>query len=362
MAVTHDTPDLSFTMESYDMTTAVEQLVTKSIGDPGPFHLAAPMPIDIASQWKRGKDDPAPFEVVESVAIPQLALESVSYRFGVRDNATQTFTLRGDSIFFNPGPTIVEAFVGSGVAAQELVLTHPAGVYNGDTIAGPRRALNVMAGARRLLYGVDYTEATVGVGAFRDTTITLLRTIAAGVAIQVVYFTNDVVEYLQSVHPSTTVKPAAIRGRDITVLLNGVALTNRLTGIQSVQVDQRFTIERDEEVGSAVATSIDYADVPAVTGNLTVRFQDPADLHARLVEGLGIASDEEAIGAQQFSENRLDMVFHHPDTGAVLKTVEVPDAVITLPGFSARVNTKLDVQLNWESDSGTLDVLAGAPA
>lgn len=359
VAVTHDTPDLTFSMDSYDVSTAAEAMLTR--GTASPYNLGAPLPIDIASQWKAGQDDPTPFQVVESVAIPQLTLESVSYRFGLQDNATKTFTLRTDSIFYNPGATVVEQFVGAGTAGQALLLAHPAGVYNGDVISGPRRALNVMSGSKRLLYGVDYTESTTGTGAFLTTTVTITNPVTTGERIQVVYFTSDAVSYLQSVHTAASVKPAAIRGKDITVFVNGVAVTDRWTGVQSVNLDERLTIERDMEMGSSVATSIDYSDVPTVTGSLSVRARNPQDLHARLVTALGIASATEAIGPLQFNDVRLDVVLHHPDTGAVLETLEVPDAQFTLPGYSARVNTKLDVTMNFQSETGTLHALDAAP-
>lgn len=359
VAVTHDTPDLTFTMESFDTTTSVEAMITGATS--GPYHLASPLPLDVASQWKAGQDTPTPFQVVESVAIPQLALESASYRFGLNANAAQTFTFRSDALYYNPGATIVEQFTGTGTSGQVLVFGHPAGVYNGDTVAGPRRTLNLRAGAKRLVFGIDYTESYTGSGAFQTTTVTLQTTVATGTVISAVYFTDDVVSYAQSVHTAPSVKPAAIRGKDITVLLNGVAVTNRWAGIQSVNIDQRLTIQRDEELGSSYATAIDYSDVPTVTGSLVVRFRDPADFHTRLASALGVASLTEAIGPGSTRENRLDVVLHHPDTGAVLKTIEVPDALITAPGFSARVNTKLDMTLSFESTSGTLDALAGAP-
>lgn len=361
VAVTHDTPDLTFSMDSYDVMTSMEALLTR--GTAAPYNLNAPLPIDIASQWKAGQDDPAPFQVVESVAIPQLTPESISYRFGLQDNASQTVTLRTDSIFYNPGPTIVEQFVGSGTSGQALALTHPAGVYNGDVVNGPRYALNVMVGSKRLLYGVDYTETTVA-GAdpnFPTVTVTITNPVASGTRIQIVYFTNDVVSYLQTVHTAPSVKPAAIRGRDITVFVNGVAITDRWVGVQSVSIDERLTIERDMELGSAYATSIDYSDVPTVTGSVAIRARNPADLHSRLVTALGIASSTEAVGPLQFNDVRFDVVLHHPDTGAVLKTLEVADAQFTLPGYSSRVNTKLDVTMNFQSESGVLTALDSAP-
>lgn len=359
VAITHDTPDLTFTMDSFDVTTAPESLITRDAATP--FDLTNPAPLDIASQWLPGEADPAAFDVVESVAIPYLVLESAAYRFGLRDNATQTFTLRGDSIFYNPGATIVEQFVGSGVGGQALVLGHPAGVYNGDLLSGPRRALSVMVDRERLLYGVDYTEAATGAGAFRAVTITLTNPALAGARVQVVYFTNDVISYPQTVHTAASVKPAAIRGKDITILVNGVAVTNRWTGVQSLNIDERFTVERDEEMGSAVATSIDYSDTPTVNGQLVVRCRNPQDLHARLVEAFNIPSATEAIGPTTYYDCRLDAVLHHPDTGAVLKTLEISDANFVLPGFSGRVNTKLDLTFPFQSALGNLVALSGAP-
>lgn len=347
-------------MESYDCTTAVEAMLTK--GTAAPYYMGAPLPLDVVSQWKAGQDTATPFNIVESAAMPQLAMESASYRFGVSAFAGQTFTLRGDSLFYNPGASVVELFVGSGTAGQTLALTHPAGVYNGDNTTGPRRILNLRAGSKRLFYGVDYTEAVTGTGAFRTVTATIIAAVPTGTQISATYFTNDVVTYPQNSHAATTVKPAAIRGRDITLLVNGVALTNRWVGVQSVQVDERLTVDRDLELGNAFATAVDYTGVPQVNGNIVVRFRDPADFHARLAAATGVATLTEAIGTGSVQPNRVDVVLHHPDTGAVLKTLEIPDAKIIVPGYQGRVNTKLDMTLNIESDSGTLNVLSGAPA
>ena len=361
VATTRDTPDLTFTMESYDVSTAPEALLTK--GTASPYNMGAPKAIDVASQWKAGEGTATPFQVVESVAIPQLMLESASYRFGIRDAAAQTFTFRGDSIFYNPGATVVEKFDGTGSSGQVLALTEPAGLYNGDTVAGPRRALAVSVDGVRYLHGVDYTETLVSGTTWGVVTITLLKAAPAGTGnVQVTYFTNSTVEYLQAVHSLPSVKPAAIRGKDITLLVNGVTLTDRWTGVQNINVDERFTIERDEEMGNAVATDISYSDTPVVNGSFTVRFRDPADFHSRLAAAMGIPTLTEAIGPTRGQPNEIHVVLHHPDTGAVLKTLSVPDAVFLVPGYSGRVNSKMDLQINFESDSGTLTVLDEAPS
>lgn len=257
---------------------------------------------------------------------------------------------------------MVEQFSGSGAAGQVIATSQPAGLYNGDVVAGPHRVLAVTVDGKRYLYGVDYTESSTA-GAFSVATITLTKAAPVGTGnVQLTYFTNAATSYEQTVHADPSVKPAAIRGKDITILVNGVAITDRWSGVQSVNIDERFTIERDEEMGSAVATSIDYTDAPVVNGSMTVRFRDPVDFHARLADAMGIATLTEAIGPTRGEPNRLCVVLHHPDTGAVLKTLEVPDAVFLVPGYSGRVNSKMDLQINFESDTGALNVLATAPA
>lgn len=75
--------------------------------------LARAVPLDIASQWKPGQGAAQPFRAINSVVLPFLNVEQVSYRFGLRDNASQSVTLRGDSIFYNPGPAYVQEVAGA---------------------------------------------------------------------------------------------------------------------------------------------------------------------------------------------------------------------------------------------------------
>jgi hypothetical protein len=356
VAVSHDIPDLTFTMESFDATCAMEALLTKLSGSPGPYNIGNPQAIDVASEWLAGDDQGASeFNVVEGVGLPYLMPDSISYRFGLTDMASQSVSMRGDSIYYCPGPVLVDAFIGSGASAQTCLLTQMAGLYNGDTIGGSRRTLNVTANGIRLIFGVDYTETiTLTAAAFNTTTVHLIKAVPTGAPITIMYFTNEVVAFDAGVHTAPSVKPAAIRGKDITVMINGTDVTDRWTGVQSVSIDERFNITKDEELGNAFAVAIEFLQAPDVTGSLTVRSKSPQDLHSRLMEIFDISTATEAIGAQTFFDNRIDVVLHHPDTGAVLKILEVPDAVFTLPGYSGRVNTIADLEFKFESDSGTL--------
>jgi hypothetical protein len=96
VGIVRDVPDLTFSLDCLDVDTEIEALLTGSV-DPGAgatstkYTLGTSKPIDILSPWKSPYGD---FAIVRGVAIPNLALESASYRYGLRDNAGEQFSLR----------------------------------------------------------------------------------------------------------------------------------------------------------------------------------------------------------------------------------------------------------------------------
>ena len=335
--------------------------VSATIGVNG-YDLSVSRPVDIASQFKAGKDAPAPFNVVASVAVPFLYLESMSYRFGLRDNATQAGTLRGDTIFYNPGSTYVETAAGTGAANQAIVTTHPA--YQ-SAEGDQRRVLAVTVGSHRLTFGADYTE-TYGavVGGAAVTTITLRDAVATTDTVRIIYSSPDVATYPQSVHEGVSVKPAAVKGRDIEVYLGGYdpndragSQVNRAGGIQSVTVDWRVTLEKDEELGNYYAVAQDF-EVPAVTGSVDFKPVDAADLMERLRSLANVTDATKVIGTATSTPIPLDVVITNPDTHEPVKRLHVPDARFTIPGFTGRVLAKTVFTIPFESDEGELFVFA----
>jgi hypothetical protein len=356
-----DIPDLSFSMESYDVSEEIEALLlgldptavlTTDVLDP-----ANARPVDMKSVFKAGQGAAAPFDVVNSVGLPYLTLESLSYRFGLRDDARQTATLRGDSIYYNPGSTYIESAVGTGVAGQTVVTAHPAyGVDEGGVF---RRILGVTAGTRRLTYGVDYTETYGAVTAGAAvTTVHLVAAVPATDDVRIMYSSPTAETLNQSVHaPVSATKPAAIRGRDIAVYLGGYdsanPYTNRLLGVQAVTADWRVNLEKDEEFGNYHFVSQDY-DVPTVSGTVQVKPVDPAAMFATMQELAGITDVHKSATANTAPVVPLDVVLHSPVDGSVLKRISVPDARFTVPGFSAQVQQKLSFTINWNSDTGEM--------
>lgn len=361
-----DIPDLTFSVESFDVSTSFEALLnnTTGLGTTGEkFDPAASFPIDVLSEFKPGRQATDPYAAVASCVMPYLVLESISYKFGLKDNATQTFGLRGDSIYYNPGSAYQEEFAGTNAANQVITPAHPAFPYKGDLINGTKYMLGVrLKSGKRLRFGTDYTEVAVAnltyPGSF-DLTVTILAAVPTTDSIEIVYSSPVIEDFLQSVHTvPTATRPAAIRGRDIEVFVGGVLLTNRWTSVQSVQVDWKVNLDRNEEFGNYQLVDSDFF-VPDVTGSVTVRPRDPNELLAKVRQAAGITSATEVAGALATVTLPVVIKLHSPSDGSVLKTLEIPDARILVPAYSGKVQTKLDVTFQIQSDTGVLNVYHG---
>ena len=111
VSVERDVPDLSFELESYDMSIATEAMMVRqdvsgmSDGDVITFDECKP--IDIVAPIKGAGTSKTS---VRGIVWPHLTLESATYRFGVGQNATQSFSLRGDSQYGVPGTPYAEEF------------------------------------------------------------------------------------------------------------------------------------------------------------------------------------------------------------------------------------------------------------
>jgi hypothetical protein len=194
-------PDLSFTMESVDASCAMEALLldvpqqtTHS------FNLALAKVLNVKSAFKPNANAPSPFATVGSAAVPCLHLESLAYKYGVGStDAMQTATLKGDSLYYNPGSTYVEGVAGSGTAGQVIVTAHPAYAIVENGVQ--RRTLAITAGDTRLLFGLDYTETYGGITLEAAvTTVTITAAVATTDTIYVTYASSDAESFPQSVH------------------------------------------------------------------------------------------------------------------------------------------------------------------
>lgn len=397
VAVVRDIPDLSFTADALDVSTEIEAVLVGKNGDgrtseegtlaADPFgldgtsgtayNLADYKPIDITSPW-RTSNSGSNFAAVRGVVVPNLYLESAAYTYGLTDNAGESFTLRGDSVFYVPGHPYTEVFTGDGTLTTFSFATGnlPAAPDNGALLYKEQGkdvyALSVSVDSVRKLPEVDYTETETG--------ITFLVPPANGAKIQVIYGSAKAKDYSQAVHQGTSVKPAAIRGKDIQVYIGlSGGLPFFWTGVQSISVNWSVTLEDDFEFGNPRAVARDFADVPSVTGSLDIKPASVEDLFNKIRQIAGVEDPLQVVGPQSSVTLPLEIRLLNPESGGipngtqipgatvgteyeagtVLKTLYVPDARFTLPGYSGQVQQKLVQTINFESDTGVLEIFRG---
>lgn len=354
-----DNPDLSFSMDSLDVSVEAEALLT--LEDPTAavngdvFSLNEHCPIDVISPWKSSG---TAFTISHGVIVPFLTLESATYSFGIRDNATQNFGLRGDGLYVVQGSPRAQVFTVTAGANQSYNFTNTALVYteSGDNLfAISATAKNTTTKTyKRLFFGDNYTNTS--------TAITVIDNLSSEGynELHVTYNTATVDSYPQTVHQDASVKPAAVRGRDIDVYLGTSAATptfTRWTGVQSADINWSVTLDADEEFGNSRYVSQDY-DVPEVSGSVTMRARDAADLFA-FIQATANTS-QTVVGPLSSVALPMEIHINDPDTGSRLKTFYIPDARFTPPGINGQVQTKLEVEFAWTSDGGALSIYKGA--
>lgn len=398
VATVRDTPDLSFDLESYDVSCELEALlvgkslthiggasvptattgVMGTIGDNDMINFTDHIPIDVVSPFKSRRGG---FDIVKGLAVPYLTLERASYRFGIRQNAMQSFTLRGDSIYYTPGTPLYQegALPAPSGGAYTITLDETATRYSGgasfEIYALCVVLINSVAGTYKRLYfdssgvgvGYDGTSTSVeirgyetsGYDSYRITYSTGTDTTPSSIEYDPAVDTNPNGNEL---HQGVSVKPAAVRPRDIDVYIYpGLTPTPvRLTSVQSAEVNWSANLEQDEEFGNRNYVSMDY-DVPDVAGTIGVKPYDPADLWTKLAQITGVDIDE-VIGPDSAPPMGVEIRIYHPDdgtSGTPLKTLYVPDARFQVPGMQGRVQTKLETSMPFTSDQGILEVYNG---
>lgn len=350
-----DIPESTFSLESFDTSVELEALLCRE--NPStintPLNLRNALPIDITAPHKgEGESKNA----THGVILAGLSVNSVRYAMGVDQNAGNTFQLVNDYEWPGVGSPIAEEFAGQGDGDASYTLGTPNAVPT-EVRGQDRYVLSAC------VYKADGSYTQLAFDEYTDnaTTITLLDGDAApvGSVLAVTYFTTDIQEYLQGVHPTATVKPGAIKGKDIRVYVGpqgGPLVWWR--GLQSTEFNWSRTGTAEKEMGSVKRVATDY-DTPEVTGNLTMRPGTLEYLYARIVE---VTGGDPAKVANVLNTELLEIlaVYLHPTTGAVLKGLRTPAARVDAPPLSARVNEKRGAVFNFKDDGGNLEILSPA--
>jgi hypothetical protein len=370
-------PDFTFSMESWDVTTDMLAFLTGKIGtqaandppgaaDPAGTRYrweAAARFLNIVSPWK---DNPGTQggNIGAGLLIPNYFPTRLRYRFGVTDNAVQEVELAGGSFYYAQRPPVEEYATGDGLQAA-FVTTELARAYRMGGSAGTtfQRVFGVIVDGRIQVKGVDYVESVAGGTPAGDPALTTITfqpgsIPAAGAQVRFCYFTETDKAYPQAVNADVTIKPGAVRGRNIHLYLDPWGVNRRLGGIQSVEVEATLEGENDREMGNAeiIGRTVNGTDA---TGTVNVRPAHRQAFFRTLEDVTGVAGDEVFGYFNQFSVPVLIKIENPKNPGQILKSLYFHDGQFQPPGTPARVNQATDFGFQFNSVNGTFSEFKG---
>lgn len=360
-------PDFTFSMESYDCSTEPMAWLTGKVGagvgsaqapgeaDPeGTAYSwldAAGRALNIISPWKDATSGSAG-AVEAGVLIPSYYPIKLSQRYGVTDNSTFTIELGGGSFFYAKAAPEEDYFTGTGAKkgfeTNNPTIHYRRGGAEGETF---RDVFGVIVDGDLQTEEVDYV-VTGGDGSKATVEFTVAP--ANGADVRLCYFTSTEKAYPQAVHPAVVVKPGAVRGKNIRIVINGQRIGNG----QSFELEASVEGEVEREMGNEeiIGRVVNGTDV---NGTFGVRSKDTDAFFGLLKEITGVEEDE-VYGWFNDHTVQLDIEIENPkNPGKLLKTVRVDDAKFQPPGTPARVNQPTDFSVSWSSLNGNFTEFKG---
>jgi hypothetical protein len=338
-----DIPDLTFEIETFDVTTEIESVITGGDNTEATgteFDLALAKPLDILSPYKTSTVFTADNG---SVIIPTLFLESASYSMSLTDSMTSTFGFRGDSVFYVPGSPYRESYSG-----DAIVTAYPFANSALQSVIGTDIyfALAVYVDGVKQRLGTDFTNTA--------TEVTFIVAPPVGTDnIVLIYGSATAATFGQGLH--NVADPAGVRGRDIQIQLgDGAAAYTDWFGVQSVNIDWSVTLERDEEFNNALVVAQDF-DTPECTGSVTMKPADVASLIAQ-VQAVADLTATDIVNATQDPPELEFKAIVKDGAGATTKTFQINDCKWAMPALQGNVGAKLEADFTFSSASGDLNI------
>lgn len=366
--------DFTFSMESWDVTTDLMAFLHGKIGnqlvtEPPGFADATGTEyrwedcqfVNLTSPWK-GNVGSAGGNIVAGLIVPGYYPTRLRYRFGVTDNSVQEVELAGGSYYYAKTAPVEETGVGDATlvtfttseSARALRLGGPAGTTF-------QRIFGVLVNGKLQVLGVDYTETTAAVGgASGPASVVFTNPPAAGAQIRFTYFTETAKAYPQAVNAAATIKPGAVRGRNIVVLVGTRGVDQvRLPGIQTFELEATVEGAVERELGNPQITGRSNNGTDC-TGTLGIQPKD-SDAFFRMLSLITRRDPAEVFDYFNQESVPVEIQIQNPkNPGEILKTIYMTDGQFQPPGTPARVNAPTDFSVSFNSVTGTFSEFKGA--
>jgi len=365
-------PDYTFTMESFDVSTEIEAWLIGEVGGgtvntaPGSADPAGTEYqidgvhtgfVNITSPWR----DPLSSggNILAGHIVPGYFPTRLTYKYGVKDNASETLDLQGSTFYYNQSPPVEDYFTGTG-SQVTFSTTDNAVPYREYGAGGTtfRSVFGVIVAGNLMTKNIDYTTTPTN-GTTGIASVTFNVAPAAGATVKFCYFTTSTRAYPTSLNAAAVVKPAAVRGRNICVFLGSGSSRAQVGGVQSATVEYSVKGQVERELCTYDITGYTVLQTD-VTGSVVVRAHSIAQLYQVLTETTGLSLGAEVAGWLNINPTPMSIKIQNPRVPAqILKTIYVSDCLFDMPDPSVKVNTAMDFTLNFESQTGTMSVYKG---
>lgn len=282
-------------------------------------------------------------DYVKSAHARRLQVESFTFNYSVDGESTEDYNFVGSSRRWFKNDVIVEKFAtGTSFSLTE----EPIQLKNGDY------ALSVIAD------GAYLTEVT---GAPADgeyqlsggTYQTLTLGTAAAAQVMVVYHASPTGSNWSYI--SDAITPAAIRGKDVSILIAAAGITR----VQSVSINGNLNVQAVREMGNDNIVGY-QKQVPSITGSINVLDTDTEILDL-LINATTTAETEFEPGVECVTSGvPLEIRLTNACDDTVLKTIYIPELVLTGDSYSSTVNQNATLTLNWKSDTAECIIYSGS--
>jgi hypothetical protein len=335
--------------------------------------------VNLACPWARDTGDEGG-NISSGVLVPSYYATALAYKFGVTANAEQTVTLDGGAYYLSDGhggfapatentaypieeiatPTEKESEEAAGkliVETKEKALVYRIGGHGSENY---RHVFGVLVNGVIQQEGVDYIEegGSAPGAANKKVKIKFLDFPETGLnVVKFMYFSDKPHAIEQAVHASTVTKPAAVRGRNIDILL-GAAGETVLHGVQdfSLAASHKGTVQREMGYQDPIGWNETGIDC---NGSITMDPKEEEALYNALAELTGIARSEVLGYINEYPVPITAVIYNPAKATEIIKSISITDAIFQAPGTMAKVNSTLSLPITWESLSGTFREIKG---
>lgn len=269
-----------------------------------------------------------------------------TFSYSVDGESTEEYTFVGtEKRWFKTNDIVVDKF-STGTTSFTLSQT-PVALKNGN------KALSAV------LDGVYLTEVAAGptTGQYAVSGTTLTTSDSRSAQLMVTYQAAPAGNNWADINDTSM--PAAVRGMDVPVLLAAGGVDR----VQSVTLNGTFNPEAVREMGNRNIVGYQMQNV-ATTGTITVLDTD-TELIALLTTGSTTGGAATEFGVDEFTASGISLTIKIQDPQdkttpyTVLKTVYVPEVVVTSEGFTSNVNANAQQTFDIKSKNGDVIVYSG---